>query len=276
MLVDAGYLLSAGGSLRTGVTIRAALKCNHRDLVQALIKYATDHCGQDLLRVYWYDGAKDAVPTAEHKLIGGLDNVKVRLGRLTRSGQKGVDSRIVRDLITLGRERAVTTAFVLSGDEDLREGVADAQEVGVRVLLVGIKSRKQKSNQSQSLIREADEHLFLPESVLEHISLRDDLITVDLAEDYVETNGPKAAAEQVGQLFAEEWAHRTTPEEVYSLAEGGLRLPKDLDVDLLAAAAIALSRDISKDLRNSLRDGFRKELLAAVALFDAAAADEGD
>ena len=74
------------------------------------------------LRTYWYDGATNAVPTPDHEQIGGLPYVKVRLGRLIRGEQKGVDALIYRDLMTLARERAITCAYLLSGDEDLREG----------------------------------------------------------------------------------------------------------------------------------------------------------
>src|SRR3712207_9253694 len=42
------------------------------------------------------------------------------------------------DLIILSEERAIATAYLLGGDEDLREGVAEAQERGVRVVLTEI------------------------------------------------------------------------------------------------------------------------------------------
>jgi hypothetical protein len=75
-----------------------------------------------MLRVYWYDGAPDAIPLSDHLAIAKLTNVKLRLGRLTRGEQKGVDWLIIRDLMTLARERAIATALLVSGDEDLREG----------------------------------------------------------------------------------------------------------------------------------------------------------
>jgi hypothetical protein len=48
----------------------------------------------------------------------------------------------------------VSDAVLVSGDEDLRVGVQQAQEFGVRVHLVGIKPSG--GNQSQFLLREAD------------------------------------------------------------------------------------------------------------------------
>ena len=77
-----------------------------------------------------------AADSLDQQVIAGLPRVKLRLGRLVaRKGgveQKGVDSLIVHDLITLVHERAAATMFLLAGDEDLREGVAAAQHLGVQ------------------------------------------------------------------------------------------------------------------------------------------------
>src|SRR5439155_13863806 len=135
MFVDAGYLLAAGGALCCASRRRAEVVCNYPELVRALIGHARGHCGLELLRVYWYDGAPDAVPLADHLAIGELPNVKLRLGRLSGNKQKGVDSLIMRDVMTLARERAVATAYLLGGDEDLREGVVAAQDMGMRVVV---------------------------------------------------------------------------------------------------------------------------------------------
>src|ERR1051326_5192634 len=100
-------------------------------------------------------------PTASHIAVSSLQGVQLRLGRLTRAGQKGVDSRIVRDLIVLSRNRGITDAFLLSGDDDLREGVMEAQEVGVRVTLVGVAPLTGFQNQAPSLVRAADATIVL-------------------------------------------------------------------------------------------------------------------
>jgi hypothetical protein len=81
--------------------------------------------------------------------------VKVRLGIVNSAGeQKGVDSLIVTDLINLSRNRAMADAVLLTGDEDIRVGVQQAQELGVRVHLVGIYPAL--SNQSNLLRQETD------------------------------------------------------------------------------------------------------------------------
>jgi hypothetical protein len=82
-------------------------------------------------------------------------SVKLRLGFVNQHGeQKGVDSLIVTDMINLARNRAMTDAVLLTGDEDIRVGVQLAQEFGVRVHLVGIEPAR--SNQSGFLVQEAD------------------------------------------------------------------------------------------------------------------------
>lgn len=68
--------------------------------------------------------------------------------------------------MTLARERAVSDAFLVSGDEDLREGVRVAQDMGVRVTLLGIASVGQAFNQSRDLVHEADEVVELTKSQL--------------------------------------------------------------------------------------------------------------
>ena len=106
------------------------------------------------MRIYWYDGTSQG-PTSQHITLAGQANVKIRLGFVNSVGQqKGVDSLIVTDMITLARNRAVAECVLLSGDEDLRVGVQQAQEYGIRVHLLGI--RPARGNQSVFLLQEAD------------------------------------------------------------------------------------------------------------------------
>ena len=87
--------------------------------------------------------------------------VKLRQAQLGR--QKGVDSRIVRP----DRARpGPTSAYVLSGDEDIREGVAEAQDCGVSVVLLGITPRPGQNNQARSLVQEADGLVMLTRDVV--------------------------------------------------------------------------------------------------------------
>lgn len=158
LFIDAGFLLAWGAARTAGAGApRLAANCDYPRVIHLLWGACIPHAGpsQDLLRIYWYDGATDQQPTPEQVTIGNLDNVKVRLGRLTPAGQKGVDTLIVLDLTTLAREKAIDTAFLFSGDDDLREAVIVAQHSGVRVVLLGLPNIG-GSRQSRDLIREAD------------------------------------------------------------------------------------------------------------------------
>ncbi len=157
IFVDAGYLFAAGGELCCGVRSRHQLALDAAALNQLLCEVARK-CGLPVLRTYWYDGVKDGIPSKSQQAIAALPNVKLRLGRMNvKNQQKGVDALIYRDLMTLARERAIAEAFLLSGDEDLREGVTAAQDQGVRVTVVGIQPVSQHHNQSRELIQEADQ-----------------------------------------------------------------------------------------------------------------------
>lgn len=207
IFVDAGYLLAAGGSLVCGTSSRAGFSCDYAGLVAKLADWAEQHNrGRfQTLRTYWYDGAPQGIARGDHELIGGLPYVKVRLGRLLHGEQKGVDALIYRDLMTLARERAINCAYLLSGDEDLREGVVAAQDMGVQVVLIGIPANR--ANQSAALIREADEHIVLQ---TEHWNEHFRPITQSADEPEPETTPSEsvsaADAQTAGRAFAVEWA----------------------------------------------------------------------
>jgi len=200
LFVDAGYFLAAGGLVCCGTKRRADIECDYEGTANGLADLATRDSGLTVLRAYWYDGAPDGIPLPDHVRIAHLTNVKLRLGRLSGGEQKGVDSLIVRDLMTLARERAIATAYVLSGDEDLREGVVAAQDMGVRVVLFGIPPLS-GGNQAATLVREADEHIVLTEDFLKsYISKPTARQRAELGASTVE------AAAEVGVEFGTAWA----------------------------------------------------------------------
>lgn len=258
IFVDAGYLLAAGGSLTCGTSSRAAFSCDYGGLADKLSGWVEEHNGGRFktLRTYWYDGAVNAVPTSDHEEIGGLPYVKVRLGRLIRGEQKGVDALIYRDLMTLARERAIACAYLLSGDEDLREGVVAAQDMGVQVVLLGIPSSR--ANQSAALIREADEHIVLPKSYWQdHFALK-------AQAGSGSTTPTPAAAQTAGRAFAIAWAKNASPEELEELFKSAPRIPQDLDVSLLLEAEKTVgSLQNRQDLKRELRAAFWAAIKAA-------------
>ena len=164
LLIDAGYLLVGAGGLCTGANRRQDIDCDYKSLHEALSERVEEHSALPKLRTYWYDGAPGphGELTADHHRIASLPNLKLRLGRVIHGQQKGVDTLITLDLLTLARERSVATAYLLTGDEDLREAVVAAQLLGVQVVLLGVPPGD-GSRQSFTLINECDEHLVLDE-----------------------------------------------------------------------------------------------------------------
>ncbi|HEX3126777.1 MAG TPA: NYN domain-containing protein [Thermoanaerobaculia bacterium] len=252
MFIDAGHLLAEGGKLCCGTLSRRQVQCLHARLIDALTRFASDYCQLPILRVYWYDAAPDAIPTHDQLEIAELDRVKLRLGRLSGGKQKGVDSLIVRDLMTLARERAIATAFLVGGDEDLREGVVAAQEFGVSVVVVGIPTTSW-GNQARTLIREADEHRVLEAGFLAPFFSRREEPTAIAPE----LPADKGAARLAGQSFALEWTRLAASEDIRRLLEQAPIIPYPLDAQLVLSAERVLgSLQTRKKLKKDLRAGF--------------------
>ncbi len=156
VLVDVGYLYAAAGELLLGTANRSECKVDAEGMIHALMKLASAQLGDDLLRVYWFDAARDRVPTIDQRVIAQMAQVKLRLGNLNLRGQqKGVDAQIRSDLETLARHRAVTDAVLLAGDEDMISAVEAAQSYGVRVHLWGVEP-PYGTNQAERLVWESD------------------------------------------------------------------------------------------------------------------------
>jgi uncharacterized LabA/DUF88 family protein len=156
VLIDAGYLYAASGVLLLGTTARKEFRVDAEQLIGALTQLAGKRLRGELLRVYWFDAAKDRVATVDQRVIAPLPYVKLRLGNLNSHGQqKGVDAQIRAELETLGRHRAITDAVLLAGDEDMVPAVEAAQAYGVRVHLWGVEPPF-GTNQAERLIWESD------------------------------------------------------------------------------------------------------------------------
>lgn len=193
IFVDAGYLFRAAADsiAHRNVRRRDVQATDVNGLIaNILTRVASQWDGDDirLLRAYWYDGAVDGVPSPSQIAIGELPRVKLRLGRVTGGGQKGVDGLIILDLITLARNHAADLAIIVSGDEDLRETVAHVQSFGVTAAVVGF-PRSDRQGQSILLLREADHVVMLhSEDVETHFVIdegagMDDTATVALSND---------------------------------------------------------------------------------------------
>lgn len=158
--VDAGYLLASAATRVTGTSLRRGVQVDHAILVNGLIAQAEADCGLPLLRLNWYDsGARPGgMPDARQEELGQMARVKLRLGRLSYSGeQKGVDVRLGLDLATQGRQRVVDVMYLVTGDDDLTEAVEEAQSHGVQVILLPVPDINGRPHAlSKHLLRESD------------------------------------------------------------------------------------------------------------------------
>jgi uncharacterized LabA/DUF88 family protein len=156
VLVDVGYLYAASAELLLGTPNRSECRVDAEGIIHALMRQAAAVLGDDLLRVYWFDAARDRVPTIDQRVIAQMAQVKLRLGNLNLRGQqKGVDAQIRSDLEKLARHRAITDAVLLAGDEDMVSAIEDAQSYGVRIHLWGVEP-PYGTNQSERLVWESD------------------------------------------------------------------------------------------------------------------------
>lgn len=227
LFVDAGYLLAGAHDLLGNTTTRSAFDCSYEELLPQLKEWAESHAGTPLLRTYWYDGARDGLPTADHRKIGDQPYVKVRLGRLNRRGQqKGVDGLIYRDLTALARAGAIDRAYLFTGDEDMRESVVTAQDMGIQVVLLTFAPTK-RTGRSTELVREVDEVVVLEK---------------DFWEPHFERLIPEAAAERPSNElladcaldFVRNWLDGATLDEIAAL-KGRRDIPREMYVQLIVA-----------------------------------------
>jgi hypothetical protein len=185
------------------------------------------------LRIYWYDGTSTG-PTSQHIALAYLEEVKVRLGFVNSVGeQKGVDSLIVTDMINLARNRAMADAVLLSGDEDLRVGVQQAQELGVRVHLLGIKPSR--GSQSIFLLQEADStHEWGPGDLQPFFSCR--LAPAELSAASASSTVEQSSGPSRFRNVAEQLARQIPVTELASLVlsiRQTSRTPEEIDGKLL-------------------------------------------
>ena len=256
IFVDAGYLFAAAGDLCFGTSRRHDLSLHARKATEFLRCRCHSHGKQAHLRTYWYDAAQDAVPTDDQLQLGEQRGVKLRLGRLTKEGQKGVDARIVRDLIVLARNGAVTTAYLMSGDEDVREGVAEAQEFGVSVVLLGIEPPAGRVNQAATLVREADDFITLTRRECAEFMSRSTAKVDQIQVSIPVAVGADASATDFGEAYGRAIRGARDSEAVAKILADRPRIPRSVDVWLLKEAARRFGDPVAESIRRESRAGF--------------------
>jgi hypothetical protein len=160
--------------------------------------------------------------------------------------------------MTLARERAVSEAFLVAGDEDLREGVRAAQDMGVRVTVVGIVPAIQNFNQSRELVTEADVVVQLTRDQLiglvQHVPAQP-ATTTSVAKLNTSASG---AAAGTATTFATDWWAKASESDQASLLASRPRIPTPLDVELVQRIEEAhkLSLRGNDQIRREIRRAF--------------------
>jgi len=283
IFVDAGYVFAQGSvSILGKNTKRAGLKLDETEIIRQLKALAlSQSTGVEILRIYWYDGARNG-PTLDHLALANTQDVKLRLGSINSGGeQKEVDSLLVTDLIDLARNQSICNATVVTGDSDVRVAVQIAQSFGVRVHLVGLEPSR--ASQSPLLRQEADTvheiaradvsrfltALASPEAALEDTA-SPDLTGAPLAVPMTATGTSDAIDEAHRTLdqILEEAIRRTLPvtgseaaRRLSAALASSSQIPTEYDGPLLGTCRTLLGRDLTGDERRGMRVAFKREVL---------------
>ena len=140
VFVDTSYLLASFyNSWEIGA--RAQLEIDLPEVVATLGKMITNQLNQPIHRQFWYDGIPDSGPHRYQRALRTCDGVQLRTGQLIEWGerrtQKGVDTRLVADLVVNGVSEKFTDFVLVSGDADMIPGVEEVTSRGARMHLYG-------------------------------------------------------------------------------------------------------------------------------------------
>ena len=254
VFVDAGWFLSEAAQALTGKGVRWAIECDYDRLTAALSQVAQQTTQLPLLRIYWYDAAPDGIPGTDHLDIASLANVKLRLGRISHHEQKGVDALLILDLTTLARERAIASALVISGDEDIREGIAAAQSLGVRVTLGAVAMVDGRPSQAATLMQESDEQLVIDTGLLTRC-IRPQ--SADQVQAAGLPSGATVSPRQFGFAFGSAHADRIDDTELRALQREAPQVPAEIAAQLFREAEHVFGQLRGRpEIRRELRMGF--------------------
>ena len=247
MFVDAGYVYAQGSVLLKKKKLhRESINLSEKQVLEYLDKSAHNVApGARLLRIYWYDGLL-----------------------------KTKSPSLAQDLIELARNRAISDALILSGDEDIKIGVQVAQTYGVRVHLLGIKPAK--GSQSERLMMESDTCQEWDEAVVSQWMRFDD-IEANVAEFSQSTESVRLPTESVRLPTGSQDSELPAPDKfqaivdfevdelINSLSASDLdrhveflnlypgRIHSDIDRHTLASLRNRLGRDLTNDERKEYR-----------------------
>jgi uncharacterized LabA/DUF88 family protein len=237
IMVDVGYIYASAGELLFGATSRRDYRVDADKLIQALTRHAEDQVRGELLRVYWYDAARDRVPTIDQRVIAQMPWVKLRLGNLNMRGQqKGVDAQIRADMEALARHRAITDAILVAGDEDMVPAVEAAQAFGVRIHLWGVEP-PYGTNQAERLVWESDTVDVLERSFVEPFFTR------QLSPESAPAAGAERGPVRVGQPAPSPSAQAPSPAQVFGERHISRPISRPLPITHLSSNRLGPDRE---------------------------------
>ncbi len=291
VMVDVGYIYAAAGELLFGTSSRRDYRVDAVGLIQTITKHADELFRGELLRVYWYDAARDRVPTIDQRVIAQMPWVKLRLGNLNARGQqKGVDANIRADMEALARHRAITDAVLIAGDEDMVPAVEAAQAYGSRIHLWGIEP-PYGTNQAERLVWESDTVDVLDSAFVRPYFTRNPAAEAQPRPDvqasvpspaqlfgerhprppvqlgrnpHISATGPlprlgpdRRHVEEAGEHVAHKWILTRGADNIRDLLPGPI-LPPVIDKELLVEAEKELGQSLRpyQEAREWLRDAF--------------------
>ncbi len=140
VFVDTSYLLASFYN-SWSIGARSQLEIDLPEVVSTLRSMVTTQLDQPLHRQLWYDGIPDSGPHRYQRALRTCDGVQLRTGQLIEWGerrtQKGVDTRLVADVVVNAMRGQFSDFVLVTGDADMIPGVEEATNNGVRVHLYG-------------------------------------------------------------------------------------------------------------------------------------------
>lgn len=275
IFVDAGYLFAQGSAALAGSKQpRPHVKLNVPEAIKHLRELIEKNCKNvRLLRIYWYDAPPRGTRSLDHTALATSDYVKLRLGTLNSQGeQKGVDSLIVTDLIELARNRSISDAILLSGDEDVRIGVQIAQNYGVTVHLLGIVPSR--GSQSNSLREEADSNTEWDAKTIGEMLTVDQVSVVAQTPLVTKKSKPLINSQSlvpndqinraITAILAEDTQNSIRKETVEFWEQGEKGFPTSVDRRFLAKLRDEFGRDLDQNEKREARAKLKSMILTMV------------
>jgi|GEM_PF-1991793 len=248
LFVDARYVLQTAGALCVDPTARRGdIDCDYPAMIDGLVDYTLNETGVGaeafFLRCYWYDASRNGRLIGEQADIARLADVKVRLGGIVGGRQKGVSTRMVFDLLTLGLGRVIDVAVLVTDNEELCETVRTIQMSGVRVLRLNAPSSNPRGREEDLSVEVDDNHELPVNFWLQYLSL---------AEPRQFDEPDVIEMDDIGRAFAEDWLCEATEGEVEDVRSAFPRIPSYLDAELLDHT----DRDLTHFERRRVREAF--------------------